>query len=79
MNNCQSTNLPVLQVSKETTNFINCLKLYQDLYSSVYSALEALYGDRAQEILEKEFCDKYKALEQTLSNFLVMSIYVLQL
>jgi hypothetical protein len=70
-----STNKPSLQVSQETENFINCLEQAQTLYSSVYAAVENIYGDQnAQQLINNSFYTEYKALERRISDFLVMSI-----
>lgn len=75
MKNNDSTKKPSLQVSQETANFIGCLEQTQTLYSSVYAALENIYGDQdAQQLINSSFYTEYKALERRISDFLVMSI-----
>jgi hypothetical protein len=75
MKNNDNTKKPSLQVSQETANFIGCLEQTQILYSSVYAALENVYGDQdAQQLINSSFYTEYKALERRISDFLVMSI-----
>jgi len=75
MKNNDNTKKPSLQVSQETANFIGCLEQTQTLYSSVYAALENIYGDQdGQQLINSSFYTEYKALERRISDFLVMSI-----
>ena len=54
MKNNDNTKKPSLQVSQETANFIGCLAQMQTLYSSVYAAIENLYGDQdAQQMINR--------------------------
>jgi len=75
MKNNDNAKKPSLQVSQETANFIGCLAQMQTLYSSVYAAVENVYGDQdAQQLINSSFYTEYKALERRISEFLVMSI-----
>lgn len=75
MKTAETTNKPDLRVSPETANFIGCLEQIQTLYSSVYAAIENVYGDQdAQQMINSSFYTEYKALEHRISDFLVMSI-----
>ena len=75
MKNNDNAKKPSLQVSQETANFVGCLQQTQTLYSSVYAALENLYGDQdAKELIDSSFYTEFKALERRISDFLVMSI-----
>lgn len=75
MKTVETANKPNLQVSRETASFIGCLQQMQLLYSSVYSSLEAIYGDETANLLIQDyFYTEFKALEKCVSSFLVDSI-----
>lgn len=64
MNTEKTTTKQALSVSAETANFVGCIEQLQALYSNVYSALEAMYGDEeACKTINGNFYEDYKALE----------------
>lgn len=65
----------MIVVSKQTENFIGCLKLMQDLYSKVYNSLyEMYYEQQTDRIIDENFINEYEALKERIEQFLLMSI-----
>lgn len=65
----------MIQVSKQTENFVECMKLMQDLYTKVYSSLEELYSEEATErIIADRFIEEFGALEKRVEELVIMSM-----
>lgn len=65
----------MIQVSKQTENFIECMKTMQDLYAKVYQSLNEIYstGD-TESIIADRFTEEFDALEKRIEEFVIMSM-----
>jgi hypothetical protein len=65
----------MIQVSKQTENFIECMKTMQELYTKVYSSLEELYSEEDTErIIADNFIMEFGALEKRVESLVIMSM-----
>lgn len=65
----------MMNVSKQTENFIECMKTMQDLYTKVYQSLNEIYNtDDTERILADRFLMEYDALNKRIEQFVIMSM-----
>ncbi|MFS6554373.1 hypothetical protein VPJ68_02510 [Parabacteroides distasonis] len=65
----------MMNVSKQTENFVDCMKLMQALYTKVYSSLEELYSEEDTErIIADNFIMEFGALEKRVESLVIMSM-----
>lgn len=62
-------------VSRQTGNFIECMKAMQDLYTKVYKSLHEMYSAEVTEsIISDGFIAEFAALERRIEQFVLMSM-----
>lgn len=67
----------MMTVSKQTENFIDCMKMMSELYSKVYSSLNVIYDTQNTEsIINECFMDEFDALEKRIENLVINSMKV---
>lgn len=65
----------MMNVSKQTENFIECMKTMQDLYTKVYQSLNEIYStDDTESIIADHFIMEYDALNKRIEQFVIMSM-----
>lgn len=65
----------MMNVSKQTENFIECMKTMQDLYTKVYQSLNEIYStDDTESIIADRFIMEYDALNKRIEQFVIMSM-----
>ena len=58
------------RIGKRTANFLACIMVLGDLYGKVSDALNEMYGEEyAEEILKKQFDEKFDGVESVLYGF----------
>ena len=63
------------KISKETANFMSCVKSLHDLSDQVYDSLMEMFGEqRAEELFNSQYYQKRDKLESVLYRFLRESI-----
>ena len=60
-----------MTVSKQTENFIDCMKTMQELCTKVY---EIYNVDDTERIIADQFLTEFDALEKQIESFVIMSI-----
>lgn len=64
-----------MTVSKQTQNFIDCMKTMQDLYTKVYRSLNEIYNvDDTERIIADQFIMEFDALEKRIENLVIASM-----
>lgn len=64
-----------MTVSKQTENFIDCMKTMQDLYTKVYKSLNEIYNvDDTERIISDQFIMEFNALEKRIENLVISSM-----
>lgn len=64
-----------MTVSKQTENFIDCMKTMQELYTKVYKSLNEIYNvDDTERIIADQFIMEFNALEKQIESLVIMSI-----
>lgn len=64
-----------MTVSKQTENFIDCMKIMQDLYTKVYKSLNEIYNvDDTERIISDQFIMEFNALEKRIENLVISSM-----
>lgn len=64
-----------MNISKQTENFIECMKTMQNLYSKVYESLNEIYNaEDTERMIANGFIMEYNALNKRIEKFLIMSI-----
>lgn len=64
-----------MTVSKQTENFIDCMKTMQELYTKVYKSLNEIYNvDDTERIIADQFIMEYDALEKRIENLVISSM-----
>lgn len=64
-----------MTVSKQTQNFIDCMKTMQDLYTKVYKSLNEIYNvDNTERIIADQFIMEFDALEKRIENLVISSM-----
>lgn len=64
-----------MTVSKQTENFIDCMKTMQELYTKVYKSLNEIYNvDDTERIIADQFIMEFDALEKRIENLVISSI-----
>lgn len=64
-----------MTVSKQTENFIECMKTMQDLYTKVYQSLNEIYNTEDTENMMADcFVMEYDALNKRIEQFVIMSM-----
>ena len=61
------------KIAKCTANYLACIKQLHDLSNSFYDVLEAVYGEKAEELIE-DYNQKKGELEDIMFHFLQDSI-----
>lgn len=65
----------MMNVSKQTENFIECMKTMQDLYTKVYQSLNEIYStDDTESIISNGFIMEFDALNKRVEQFVIMSM-----
>lgn len=64
-----------MTVSKQTENFIDCMKTMQELYTKVYESLNEIYNvDDTERIIADQFIMEFDALEKRIENLVISSM-----
>ena len=64
-----------MTVSKQTENFIDCMKTMQELYTKVYKSLNEIYNaDDTERIIADQFIMEFDALEKRIENLVISSM-----
>lgn len=64
-----------MTVSKQTENFIDCMKTMQELYTKVYKSLNEIYNvDDTERIIADQFTMEFDALEKRIENLVISSM-----
>lgn len=64
-----------LTVSEQTNGYIQCLEKSNELWTSIYSALEKNYGWKtAEEIMDKEYYGVSCAIRKVINKYMCFSI-----
>lgn len=64
-----------MTVSKQTENFIDCMKTMQELYTKVYKSLNEIYNvDDTERIIADQFVMEFDALEKRIENLVISSM-----
>lgn len=64
-----------MTVSKQTENFIDCMKTMQELYTKVYKSLNEIYNvDDTERIIADQFILEFDALEKRIENLVISSM-----
>lgn len=64
-----------MTVSKQTENFIDCMKTMQELYTKVYKSLNEIYNaDDTERIISDQFIMEFDALEKRIENLVISSM-----
>lgn len=64
-----------MTVSKQTENFIDCMKTMQELYTKVYKSLNEIYNvDDTERIIADQFIMEFDALEKRIESLVIMSM-----
>lgn len=64
-----------MTVSKQTENFIDCMKTMQELYTKVYKSLNEIYNVYDTErIIADQFIMEFDALEKRIENLVISSM-----
>ena len=64
-----------MTVSKQTENFIDCMKTMQELYTKVYKSLNDIYNvDDTERIIADQFIMEFDALEKRIENLVISSM-----
>lgn len=64
-----------MTVSKQTENFIDCMKTMQELYTKVYKSLNEIYNvDDMERIIADQFIMEFDALEKRIENLVISSM-----
>lgn len=64
-----------MTVSKQTENFIDCMKTMQELYMKVYKSLNEIYNvDDTERIIADQFIMEFDALEKRIENLVISSM-----
>lgn len=64
-----------MTASKQTENFIDCMKTMQELYTKVYKSLNEIYNvDDTERIIADQFIMEFDALEKRIENLVISSM-----
>ena len=64
-----------MTVSKQTENFIDCMKTMQELYTKVYKSLNEIDNvDDTERIIADQFIMEFDALEKRIENLVISSM-----
>lgn len=64
-----------MTVSKQTENFIDCMKTMHELYTKVYKSLNEIYNvDDTERIIADQFIMEFDALEKRIENLVISSM-----
>lgn len=65
----------MMTISKQTGNFVDCMRIMQNLYTKVYESLEEIYNaDDVERILSDQFVAEFDALEKRIESLVIMSM-----
>lgn len=65
----------MMTISKQTGNFVDCMRIMQNLYTKVYESLEEIYNaDDVERILSDQFVTEFDALEKRIESLVIMSM-----
>lgn len=64
-----------MTVSKQTENFIECMKTMQDLYTKVYQSLNEIYNtEDTERIIADQFIIEFDALNKRVEQLVITSM-----
>lgn len=65
----------MITVSKQTENFIDCMKTMQDLYTKVYQSLNEIYNtEDTERIIADQFIIEFDALSKRVEQLVIASM-----
>lgn len=65
----------MITVSKQTENFIDCMKTMQDLYTKVYQSLNEIYStEDTERIIADRFILEFDALNKRVEQLVIASM-----
>lgn len=65
----------MITVSKQTENFIDCMKTMQDLYTKVYQSLNEIYNtEDTERIIADQFIIEFDALNKRVEQLVITSM-----
>jgi len=65
----------MMTISKQTENFIDCMKTMQELYTKVYKSFNEIYNvDDTERIIADQFIMEFDALEKRIENLVISSM-----
>ncbi len=65
----------MITVSKQTENFIDCMKTMQDLYTKVYQSLNEIYNtEDTERIMTNQFIIEFDALNKRVEQLVIASM-----
>lgn len=65
----------MITVSKQTENFIDCMKTMQDLYTKVYQSLNEIYNtEDTERIITDQFIIEFDALNKRVEQLVIASM-----
>lgn len=65
----------MITVSKQTENFIDCMKTMQDLYTKVYQSLNEIYNaEDTERIIADQFIIEFDALNKRVEQLVIASM-----
>lgn len=65
----------MITISKQTENFIDCMKTMQDLYTKVYQSLNEIYNtEDTERIIADQFIIEFDALNKRVEQLVIASM-----
>lgn len=65
----------MMTISKQTGNFVDCMRIMQNLYTKVYESLEEIYNaNDVERIIADQFIMEFDALEKRIESLVIMSM-----
>ncbi len=65
----------MITISKQTENFIECMKTMQDLYTKVYQSLNEIYNtEDTERIIADQFIIEFDALNKRVEQLVITSM-----
>lgn len=65
----------MITISKQTENFIDCMKTMQDLYTKVYQSLNEIYNtEDTERIIADQFIIEFDALNKRVEQLVITSM-----
>lgn len=63
-------------VSQQTARFVHAFRTLDAVYSEMFDAIENLYGDRVDDIMDDEFWNSYDSARSVIMKYLSISIEI---